>query len=148
MNRQSALHVAASDEIGSETSDVSLPQLVGEVYEAAPATERGRLIEHLLRPLGVLSLAVVANGVFSKIRFLSGWPDPHIRPEQLESVSAEDVIALVEYVQQASWEVMDGLVQLLSDSPVMSATAGATLLIAVLLSHARRRQGDSADSNF
>jgi hypothetical protein len=127
---------------------VSLPQLVGEVYEAAPVAVRSRMIEQLLRPLGVLSLAFVANGVFSKIRFLGGWPDLHIRPDQLESVRAEDVIALVEYVQQASWEVLVGLTRVLSESPVMSATAGATLLTAVLLNHARRRQEDRAASDL
>lgn len=144
MNRESTPHAAASigTDKGSETAEVSLPQLVSEVYVSAPLTERGRLLEHLLRPLGVLSLAVVANGVFSKIRFLSGWPDPQIRPEQLESVRAEDVIALVEYVQQASWDVMNGLVQVVTESPVMSTTTAAAVLITVLLNRARRRQGD------
>lgn len=143
MNRRSAPHTDGSDATGSRTPDLSLPQLVSEVYEAVPAAERSRLLQHLLRPLGVLSLAAVANGIFSKILFIGGWPDLRIRPEQLDSVHAEDVIALVEYVQQASWEVMDGLVQLVSESPVMSATAGATLLITVLRNRARRRQADS-----
>jgi len=31
----------------------SLPVLVGKVYEEATPTERGRLLEHLLIPLGV-----------------------------------------------------------------------------------------------
>ena len=111
----------------------AVPHLVGEIYEAAPAAERSRLLEHLLQPLGVLSLAVVANGIFSKLRFLGGWPSVQIRPEDTESVRADDVIALVDYVQQASRGVMEGLVQVVSDSPVMSATAAATLLVALLL---------------
>ncbi len=148
MSRQSAPEIAGLEATEIKTLDVSLPKLVGEVYEAAPEALRSRLIEHLLRPLGVLSLAFVANGVFSKIRFLGGWPELHIRPDQLESVRAQDVMALVEYVQQASWEVMDGLVQVLSDSPVTSATAGATMLMAVLLNHARRRKGSPATSDL
>ena len=148
MNRQSAPQPAGAEGIGTGTSDVSLPRLVSEVYAAAPAAERSRLLEHLLRPLGVLSLAVVANGIFSKIRFLSGWPEPHIQPEQLDSVRAEHVIALVEYVQQASSDVMLGLVQVLSESPAMSATAAATLLITVLLNRARRKQADSVSADF
>src|SRR4029453_2173124 len=56
----------------------SVPKLVGEVYEAAPPRERSRLLEHLMRPLGVLSLAVVANGAFSKLRFFGGGPDPRV----------------------------------------------------------------------
>jgi hypothetical protein len=133
----SALQTAAE----RRTDDVAeaVPRLVGEIYAAAPAAERSRLLEHLIRPLGVLSLAVVANGIFSKLRFLGGWPDLHVRPEDTERVRAEDVVALVDYVQQASWGAVQGLVQLVSESPVMSATAGATLLTALLLRRAGKR---------
>lgn len=144
MKRQHEPRIAASTGLRSETTEDSLPGLVGEIYEAAPAVERSRLLEHLMRPLGVLSLAVVANGIFSKLRFLSGGADLHVRPQDVEFIRAEDVIALVDYVQQASAEVIDGLVQILSESPVMSATAGATLLISVLLNRARKRQHGSA----
>jgi hypothetical protein len=128
-----------------EATEVSVPHLVGRVYESAPLAERSRLLEHLMRPLGVLSLAAVANGVFAKLRFLGGWPDLHVRPEDAESIRAEDVIALVEYVQQASSDVMYGLVRILSESPALSTVAGATVLIAVLASRARRHPADSSD---
>jgi hypothetical protein len=128
-----------------EATEVSVPHLVGKVYESAPPAERSRLLEHLMRPLGVLSLAAVANGVFAKLRFLGGWPDLHVRPEDAESIRAEDVIALVEYVQQASSDVMYGLVRILSESPALSTVAGATVLIAVLASRARRHPADSSD---
>jgi len=118
---------------------VTVPRLVGEIYQAAPAAERSRLLEHLMRPLGVLSLAVVANGIFSKLRFLGGWPEVNVRPEDTELIRAEDVVALVDYVQQASWGAVQGLAQLVSESPVMSATAGATLLTALLLRRASKR---------
>ena len=36
------------------SSEISIAQLVGQVYESAPPAERSRLLEHLLRPLGVL----------------------------------------------------------------------------------------------
>lgn len=143
MKQQREPHNAASGELPDATAEVSLPHLVGEVYESAPATERSRLLEHLMRPLGVLSMAVVANGIFSKLRFLGGWPDLHIRPEDAEAIRTEDVVALVDFVQQASSDVMYGLVQLVSESPVMSATAGATLLIATLLKRSRTREIDS-----
>jgi hypothetical protein len=129
----------------AEATEVSVPHLVGRVYESAPPAERSRLLEHLMRPLGVLSLAAVANGVFAKLRFLGGWPDLHVRPEDAESIRAEDVIALVEYVQQASSDVMYGLVRILSESPALSTVAGATVLIAVLASRARRHPADSSD---
>ena len=148
MTLQSELHIAASGELPGATAEVSLPQLVGQVYECAPVAERSRLLEHLMRPLGVLSMAVVANGIFSKLRFLGGWPDLHIRPEDAEAIRAEDVVALVDYVQQASSDVMYGLVQVVSESPVMSATAAATLLTAVLLKRFRARPLDLDNSTL
>ena len=145
MSRQREPHSAAFGERVGEATEVSVPHLVGKVYESAPPAERSRLLEHLMRPLGVLSLAAVANGVFAKLRFLGGWPDLHVRPEDAESIRAEDVIALVEYVQQASSDVMYGLVRILSESPALSTVAGATVLIAVLASRARRHPADSSD---
>lgn len=142
MTQQRELHIPASGELPGATAEVSLPHLVGKVFEAAPAAERSRLLEHLMRPLGVLSMAVVANGIFSKLRFLGGWPDLHIRPEDAEAIRPEDVVALVDYVQQASSDVMYGLAQLVSESPVMSTTAAATLLTALLLKRFRRRPVD------
>jgi len=59
-------------------------------------------IDHLMRPLGVLSMAVVANGIFSKLRLLGGRPDLHVRPEDADAIRTEDVMALVDYFQQAS----------------------------------------------
>ena len=138
MNRPQASGVAA-EHVQGDTTERLLPQLVADVYESAPAVERSRLLEHLMRPLGVLSLAVVANGIFSKLRFLSGWPDLRISPEDASSIRAEDVFALVEYVQQASWDVMQGLVKVLTDSPALSATAAATILVSLLLQRARNR---------
>jgi len=143
MNQQREPRIPAAGELAGGTTEVSLPHLVGKVYESAPAVERSRLLEHLMRPLGVLSMAVVANGIFSKLRFLGGWPDLHIRPEDAEAIRTEDVVALVDFVQQASSDVMYGLVQVVSESPVLSATAGATLLIAVLLKRSRARPVDS-----
>lgn len=56
-----------------ERTTPSIPQLVGAAYGAAPPEVRARMLEHLMRPLGVLSLAAVARGAFAKIRFRSGW---------------------------------------------------------------------------
>jgi hypothetical protein len=148
MSRQREPHSAAFGERVGEATEVSVPHLVGRVYESAPLAERSRLLEHLMRPLGVLSLAVVANGIFSKLRFLGGWPDLHVRLEDAEAIRAEDVVALVDYVQQASSDVMYGLVQVVSESPVLSATAGATLLIATLLKRSRARPFHSDGSTL
>ncbi len=124
-------------------SDQAIAQLVGQVYEAAPPTERSRLIEHLLKPLGVLSLVAIANGIFATIRFRAGWPDMRVQAEDLNKVQPSDVIALVTRVQQVSVQVVDGLAELLTASPVLTRSAAAALLLTVLLQRARaRRAGD------
>src|SRR4051812_18284202 len=48
--------------IDCPVSEAAIAQLVGQVYEIAPPAERSRLLEHLLKPLGVLSLVAIANG--------------------------------------------------------------------------------------
>ena len=124
---------------GPAVREITIPQLVAEVYEAAPAVERGHLLEVLLRPLGVLSLVAVADGVFAKLRFRSGWQSLSIRLEDLQSVRSADVVALVDHAQQVSVETVDGLAQMLSASPVLSGSAAAALLITVLVQRARAR---------
>lgn len=73
---------------------MSIAQLVGQVCEVAPAADKGRLLEQLLRPLGVLSLVAVADRVFAKIRFRGGWPELKVRLEVAQNVQTSDVIAL------------------------------------------------------
>lgn len=126
-------------------SEAAIAQLVGQVYEFAPPAERRRLLEHLIRPLGVLSLVAVANGIFASIRFRSGWPDLNVRMEDAQNVQPGDVIALVDYVQQVSVNAVDGLAHLLSASPVLTSSAAATLLITVLVQRARTRRAEDRD---
>lgn len=123
---------------GCQVSEVTIAELVGELYEQAPPVERGHLLEHLLRPLGVLSVAVVANGIFSKIRFRSGWQELHVHPEDLRNVRGSDVVALVDYVQQAGVDALDRLAQALASSPLLATSAAAALVVAILV---RRAQG-------
>ena len=110
-----------------------------------PATERSRLIEHLLKPLGVLSLVAIANGIFAKIRFRAGWPDMHVQAEDLNNVQPSDVIALVTRVQQVSVQVVDGLAELLAASPSMTRSAAAALLLAMLLQRVRSHRASDHD---
>src|SRR4249919_3999573 len=92
-------------------------QLVGGIYDSAPIAERRRILEHLLRPLGALAIVGVCNGIFTKIWFRNGWSDLHIRAEDAQSVQGIDVIALVDYVQQASVDTIGGLASMLAASP-------------------------------
>lgn len=132
----------SADRLNDQMSETSIAQLVGQVYESAPPAERRRLIEHLLKPLGVLSLVAVANGIFAKIRFRNDWPDLRVRLEDAQTVQASDVITLVAHVQQVSVHAVDGLAGMLTASPAMAGSAAAALLIAVLLQRTRNRRSD------
>lgn len=127
-------------------SEIAIPQWVAEVYESAPAAERGHLLEQLLRPLGVLSLVAIADGIFAKIRFRSGWQDLSVRLEDIQNVRASHVVALVEHAQQVSVETVDGLAQMLTSSPILASSTAAALLVTVLLERARSRRTGAVDA--
>lgn len=148
MNPKGATALIPLDELGCQVSAIPIAQLVGQVYESAPPMERSRLLEHLLRPLGVLSLVAVANGIFAEFRFRSGWQDLHVRIEDSQNIRASDVISLVDHVQQVSVESVDGLAQMLAALPVLAGSTAAALLVTVLLQRARtRRAGDGEDGD-
>jgi hypothetical protein len=123
----------------TETSDMTVPQLAAAAYETAPLAVRKRLIEHLLQPLGVLSLVAIADGVFARMRFRAGWPDVTLLPQDVERVSGADIRALVDFVEQVGTEIVDGLVQVISASPALAGSAAAAVLVSVLLARMRRR---------
>ncbi|MDP3616743.1 MAG: hypothetical protein Q8R49_02820 [Rhodoferax sp.] len=139
MNTHNAHTTPTAGEPAGAVSETAIAQLVAQVYETAPPAVRSRLLEHLLRPLGVLSLVAIADGIFAKIRFRSGWPDLHIRFEDAKNVQASDVVALVERVQLVSVESLDGLAKMLVASPMMFSSAAAALLVTVLMQRARNR---------
>jgi hypothetical protein len=124
-------------------ADLSIPRLVGKVYQSASPVERAHLLEPLLRPLGALSLLAIANGIFASIRFRSGWPDVQVRLEDIQNVRGADVIALVEYAQQVSIEAVDGLAKMLVGSPLAVGSAAAALLMTLLIQRARTRRNDT-----
>ena len=130
------------------TAPASIPELVGEVYELAPAPLRIRLLDQLIRPLGVLSLVAVANGVFARIRLRNGWQDLRIGIDDAWNVTGSDVSALVEHVQCVSIEAVDGLAEWLRTSPALAASAAAALLVTALTQRARLRRGRRASDHL
>jgi hypothetical protein len=128
-------------ELNSVASDTSISHLVAQVYETAVPELQSRLLEHLLKPLGVLALFAVANGIFAKLLFRTGSSDLQVRVEDVQSVQASDVIALVDRVQQISVECIDRLAQMIIASPVlMTGSAAAAMLVAVVRQRARSSQ--------
>jgi hypothetical protein len=125
-------------ELTSVASDTSISHLVAQVYETAVPELRSRLLEHLLKPLGVLALFSVANGIFAKLHFRTDSPDVRVRVEDVQNVQASDVIALVDRVQQISVECIDRLAQMIIAYPVlMTGSAAAAMLVTVVRQRAR-----------
>jgi hypothetical protein len=129
-------------ETNSKLSEMPIAQLVAQVYEAVPVPEKVHLIEHLLRPLGVLALVGVAHGVFARIWFRNPMQVLQILPEDALNVSGTDVSALVDFVQQVNVEAVDGLAQLLASSPAVAGSATLALLVAMLMKRIKTRRGD------
>ena len=103
------------------------------------------MLEHLLSPLGVLSLVAVANGIFADIRFRSGWRSLHVRLEDAQNVHVSDVVALVDHVQQVSVESVNALAKMLTASPTMAGSTAAALLVGVLLQRAKGGLASESD---
>ena len=126
-----------------EANDLSIAQLVGQVYECAPPSVQKRLLAQLIKPLGLLSLAAVANGIFASLRFRSAEVDTQARLEYVNnSVQTHDVITLVNYVQQVSLQAVDGLAEMLAASPGVTGSTAAAVLISVMVQRARKRRDE------
>ena len=119
--------------LGHEMSTGSVPNLVAEVFAAAPTDAKARLLEPLLQPLGLMSLFGIAGGVFARARLHAGWPELHVRPEDILSVRPVDVSTLVAFVQQVSTEAMDGVATVMSTSTTYPGSAAAALLAALFV---------------
>jgi hypothetical protein len=137
-----------STEANPQDTSILITQLVAKVYEDAPLAEKSGLIEHLLRPLGILSVVAIANGIFANILLRGGWQNTHVRPEDVQGVHARDVMALVDYAQQVSVDAVDGLALMVSSSPVLAGSAAAALLVTLLIRRSKtRRYGQYDDEN-
>ncbi len=144
MNSATPKARAPLDSTHATFTEAKLAHLVGEVYAAAPAADRGRLLAHLIKPLGILSLMAVANGIFASIRFRSGWAEVSVPLEDVQNVQVDDVITLATRVQQVSLQALDGLTQVLSTSPALMSSAAAAVLLTVLVQRARTRRASDA----
>lgn len=125
-----------------DQTDVAVPDLVAQVYDAAPPPVRTRLLAQLMQPLGVLSLVAVAGGVFAKLRFRDAPGPLNLRLEDTLLIGAEEVRALAEHAQQVSVETVDALRLWLTQGPVLAGSAAALLLVQLLKRRAAQRRGE------
>lgn len=131
---------------GSGSTSADIPALVGEIYESASAPERVSLIEQLMSPLSLLAVFAVANGLFARLWFQRGFQDNRIRIEDTYVVGKADIAALTSFVQQVSMETIDGVAQVVANSPGLAATAAAALLLATI-GRKLREARDASRSN-
>jgi len=112
---------------------VSLPKLIGQVYESAPLSLRARIIEQLMRPMGVLGLAAIADGIFAGIRLRDRSAFPNVALEDATAIRPSDVVALADWAQQVSSDAINGLAKVISTSPVLASSAAAAILVGLLV---------------
>ena len=105
-----------------------LPLWVAGLYRHAQAGLRAQLLERLLRPMGVLGLVAVADGVFAALRHRHGWQRLQVTVEDTALVSADQVFQLAAYLQERSPEAFQALGDLLAHQPAALATVSGALL--------------------
>lgn len=127
--------------------DGKIAVLLDDVFHHMPKGEQARVLEKLIMPLGLLSLAAVANGVFARLWLQSGAHASQLRLDDVGIIGPGDVADLVVFVQQVSVETVDGLAQLLATSPALVGSAAAAALIAALTRRiqARRQRSSKAE---
>lgn len=121
-----------------------LSLMVGKVYQIAPPTERGLLIKHLMRPVGLLALGAIANGVFTSIRFQGGFNNLQAKMEDLHAIREHDVVSLANHVQQVSAQAVNGLGEILVSSPALAGSTVAIVLIKILMDRTKNRRNDDS----
>jgi hypothetical protein len=124
---------------------LSVPRLIGQVYESAPLSLRARIIEQLMRPLGLLGLMAIANGIFVGIRLRDRSAFPRVALEDATAIRPSDVVALADWAQQVSGEAIEGLTKVISTSPVLASSAAAAILVSVLMRHSSDTKLNRAD---
>lgn len=139
---------AVADALPTPPHTDLLPALVARVYAEATPAVRGRLLEHLLRPLSLLSLAAVANGLFAQLTMGDGWAQRKVSLDDANRVDTSDVIALVHHVQQVSVQAVESLSKVIIGSPMLASSAAAAMLLTLLAKQRRNRipvQGNDFD---
>ena len=104
------LHASAN----SSGPITSAPSLIGLAYGSASATDRAKIVSRLMQPLGLLSLASIARGVFASIRIRISATEADVQATDVESIQARDVVILAKRAQKVKPEVVEGTLQMLT----------------------------------
>ena len=124
-------------QVGAE-SEALVPLYVSGVYREAPPTLRAQLIECLMRPMGALGLVAVAGGAFAALRQRHGWQTLQVTLDDATRITADQVMELSLYLQQATPEVFRQVADLVADQPLAVGGLSAVLLLQLLRRPQRR----------
>ncbi len=124
-------------QVGAE-SEALVPLYVSGVYREAPPTLRAQLIECLMRPMGALGLVAVAGGAFAALRQRHGWQTLQVTLDDATRITADQVMELSLYLQQATPEVFRQVADLVADQPLAVGGLSAVLLLQLLRRPHRR----------
>jgi hypothetical protein len=129
----------ATPTVTAEASGAALvPLYVSGVFREAPVTFRAQLIETLMRPMGALGLVAVSNGVFAAVRQRHGWEQLQVTLDDAARITADQVLELSSYLQQAAPEVFRSVGELVSSQPAVAGGLSAILLLHALRTLRRR----------
>lgn len=132
MTKQSMSSNTQINDAAPDLTAQPVPELVARLYADAPPAEKSRLLEPLLRPLGLLSLFALADGAFARIWLRNGASELRVSPDDAQAIPAAHIADLVGYLEQASVEALDGLCQVIGASPLLAGSASAVLVVLVL----------------
>jgi len=119
----------------------SVPALVAALYDEAPASLRERLLNHLLRAVGPLALAAVAAGAFARLLPAERWGSVQVHLDDVFfHIRPDHVADLASYVDQKAPEMLWGLPDVLSSSPLLMGTLTGALLLVALRQALRQRR--------
>lgn len=102
---------------------------VGQLYAQASLAARGRLIETLLRPIGIVALLAVSNGLFARIKAgNAAWQAFRVRDEDIDKVGTQDIVALAALALQVNDNAARDLSAVIGKAPDLAATAAGAAL--------------------
>jgi len=109
-----------------------IPELIADVYSAATAPLRARLLECLLQPVGPLGLVAIAAGAFGEFLHRGSYKQLAVSLDDAARISADQMLELARYVEQCNPDTFQQIASLLAENPLgIAGLSGSVLLLAL-----------------
>lgn len=118
----------------------SVARLISRAYRSAGGPLRSRVLAHLLRPLGTLSLVAVASGAFGRVLLGQGPAIDALAVDETSRYADGKILELARFVQDVDPATLQQVIALLADNPLSGAALTAAAI--VLLSRRMHRGGE------